>query len=142
MHPGNHLIPENQWTHITIGLESLPEVAYVFDAQFRGAGRMEIRNVRFDSETVLAVPSMKEEEIAVYSNPANQFVTIAMQSYNTENIHVALMNSLGQSVLQKKYQPTGAAFKEDINVNSLSQGAYNQQILSGDKVFYKRILTQ
>ena len=74
----------------------------------------------------------------IYPNPANDFVTIAMDAYEIkETLHIEILNSIGNIVLEKKNVSTGIT---NINTVSLPSGIYVVRISDGSTEVQKQIL--
>ena len=103
-------------------------------------------------EVVLEAPSYKTQKrnifelretntemlFDIYPNPANDFVTIAVDAYEVkEALHIEIINSIGNIVLEKKNASTGVT---NINTVSLPSGIYVVRISDGAYEVQKQIL--
>ncbi|MBV9963157.1 MAG: leucine-rich repeat domain-containing protein [Parafilimonas sp.] len=74
-------------------------------------------------------------KIAVYPNPASNFVYLDLPQQLSQNAVVVVFNMNGKSVLQ---QNISNGYHTQINISGLAQGNYYLMVLQNDKVITKR----
>jgi hypothetical protein len=80
----------------------------------------------FSSQNELGIEDTIFEQLSIYPNPASTVLNIV----NAEKSSIQVMNMLGQVM----YEKSNIAIEEQVNVSSLSQGAYFVRITNGNAV--------
>jgi aminopeptidase N len=130
--------------------------------QFKGAGRDTVItvdhnyngkefwvNIGFKSDTMIidpylwilsktketqkeAAPSIKQNSIKIYPNPAPQYLFVQIQNPNTPLLHLQLFNAVGQLVYRQKVLLQGFDEVLSIKTTGFAKGIYTLRI-SNDK---------
>ena len=80
----------------------------------------------FSSQNALGIEDSVFGQLSIYPNPASTVLNIV----NAEKSSIQVMNMLGQVM----YEKSNIAIEEQVNVSSLSQGAYFVRITNGNAV--------
>jgi hypothetical protein len=77
------------------------------------------------------IPAFTENAIALYPNPARDFITVSLPNTGKQNVDLLFFNSTGQQVFSVKEFASGSDGM--INVAPLSAGIYYVKIISDDQ---------
>jgi hypothetical protein len=82
--------------------------------------------------------------LSIYPNPAQDVVTVKGILNTPSDVTVAIINTLGQTVLEKSYHYTSSYFGESISIESLTNGVYFMNITTatGEKTSEKLIVNK
>ncbi|MEL6986893.1 MAG: T9SS type A sorting domain-containing protein, partial [Bacteroidota bacterium] len=73
--------------------------------------------------TIEEIPGI--QNINLFPNPANDYITLAFELEEKQNLNIRIFNSLGQMVYQgNEIDYSYGGFNEQISVNQLSNGLY------------------
>ncbi len=96
----------------------------------------QICNVTGESELYIS------EIPVVYPNPTSSRLTFAIDLPSPETVILTLRNITGD-IVQTSSENTGAGiFTKEMNLEKLSSGIYILQILSNEKIYFKKIIKQ
>ena len=74
----------------------------------------------------------------IYPNPTNSFLTIAFDLYDTRDMHMEIMNDMGQIV----WTASTVQKQQIINVQDFPKGMYILQLYDGETIVNKRFVVQ
>ncbi|HEY1040588.1 MAG TPA: S8/S53 family peptidase [Bacteroidia bacterium] len=83
----------------------------------------------------LKTTTLRTNDLLIYPNPADQYVTIAFKNDNKTAV-VEILNILGQPV----YSTTVSNEEHTINTSSISQGIYIVKVTSGNQKMTKKLI--
>lgn len=83
--------------------------------------------------TTLSLSKKDYQDLAIYPNPANEFITIES---NFESMNYSIVNAQGQSVLSGKI--SGKSIQ--LNCSDLKSGIYFVNVFSEDKTFVEKLI--
>jgi len=91
-----------------------------------------------DYSQVVSVRFGKETGIAIYPNPVQTEVTIALDKEFVTNATAEIISQNGSTVLTETF--TAKSFTQNINVNNLPAGIYVLRIVNGNEVYTERFV--
>jgi len=93
-----------------------------------------------DTTKVLPIYNIEQQKIefALFPNPSNKFINIAIENLTKENVIFQFINSLGKVVKKGSFK------KENIQVNieNLSKGIYFVQLKKGNQFAFKKLIVK
>lgn len=84
---------------------------------------------------------IKNAEVSVYPNPANQLLNVDVMVPQAANVQVDIFTATGQRVLQKN-QPSATSQNIQLELNELPAGIYLVRVLVNDEVSTHRIVIE
>lgn len=94
-------------------------------------------------ENCLGIFSQYENgSVAVYPNPANDFVTIELQLGTSQDVEMNLVNMLGQTVFTSKGDQSAGVTKVNINTSAMPRGIYLLQVKTANGMEVKKVELQ
>ncbi|WP_194852451.1 S8 family serine peptidase [Nonlabens antarcticus] len=82
------------------------------------------------------------ESLTIFPNPANEQFNITFSSgINGDTVHVEVYNTIGQQVIQKKFDNTGN-FNQSVDISGLSSGMYLVKIGDGNVSSTRKLIVQ
>jgi len=143
------LVPGNNTTFTDVNYADFPDASYLVDVNWSifcgdytavNTTRSNIRPASGTSGIGSAVGPDDGPSISLYPNPADKIVTIHFST--AENLKsVQLYNSLGQSVLEKKYDDnTPAKTSEILSFETLASGVYSVYIETSDTRTVRKLI--
>jgi hypothetical protein len=76
----------------------------------------------------------------IFPNPANEAVSIIINSPKSSESSIMLFNSIGQAVYQKNFLLNEGKNKIDLNLENLPAGVYFTSFKTGDSTISKRLI--
>lgn len=96
-----------------------------------------------DLTGVIENEQTNQNEIEIFPNPANDFVSIHLENLNEKNIQIRIVNVFGQIVMEKKESyTTNGNFDKQIDVSRLNNGIYFVSVQSGENIFTRKMIIQ
>jgi hypothetical protein len=83
-----------------------------------------------------------EITISVFPNPVKDFATVQAKNVNGGNIHIKVIDILGQTVIDRQEEDVSDNFEKQIDVSGLNSGVYMLIISTGERVFSQKIIVQ
>lgn len=94
----------------------------------------------FSDDFVIGVKEeLDENGIAVYPNPAADVLFVQFDTKINEDVHITVVNSLGQVVNSRIANPQ-SEYKVSLDLSSLPSGIYFVNAVAGDKKITKKII--
>ncbi|MEP7194943.1 MAG: T9SS type A sorting domain-containing protein [Saprospiraceae bacterium] len=90
-----------------------------------------------------AVQDLKSNLIwNITPNPASDYFQLVIQSSDHSEIRFQLLNSIGYTVLEKKFKPKGTSIDEKIDIGKLQSGIYWIQIFQNNRKTSKKLIVE
>jgi hypothetical protein len=80
------------------------------------------------------------EKLSIFPNPNSGQFQLQIDGLKVKNLHVTLLNVLGQNIMQRKLEVSNGYINEHFNLNANSSGVYLLRIAEGSKMITKRIV--
>ncbi|MEO8149869.1 MAG: T9SS type A sorting domain-containing protein [Bacteroidia bacterium] len=80
--------------------------------------------------------------LTVYPNPASNKITLSFETVNNEVATLSIINTLGQTVLNKTVTVNDGVYNEDLDVSSYAKGIYSLRIKTETESSTLRLLIQ
>ncbi|WKZ77198.1 MAG: T9SS type A sorting domain-containing protein [Candidatus Kapaibacterium sp.] len=81
-------------------------------------------------------------DVVVFPNPTSGAFTIESKSIEAGNVHIELVNNIGEVVLSLDAVANGGHFKSNVEMGTLATGVYNVVITSGSQRWTVRLVRQ
>lgn len=128
---GNNLITVPMSTSVIGGASTDPATHYYIKG-------VEIAGLPLNSKLVESNPV----SVNMYPNPANDNVTLSINTVKDQTATVTFTNVLGQIAFSELHNLTNGNNVINLNVNSLSAGIYNVNITAGNQTVNKMIVVE
>ena len=76
----------------------------------------------------------------LFPNPTNGQITIQYMGETGHDIHVSVLNMVGQVVYERNVYEFTGELQQDIDLTNLQQGVYMIQLKNGDEVVNKKFV--
>lgn len=118
------------------------DYSFAHDNPTNGINYYRLQQFDFDGQSeysqIVSVRFGKEAGLAVYPNPVQSEVTIALGEEFATNATAEVISQNGRTVLRETF--TAKSFTQTMNVNNLSAGVYVLRVVNGNEVYTKRFI--
>jgi len=83
-----------------------------------------------NSSEKIDFPNSGNADAVVYPNPINDFFTVYLHDFKSDEINIVVYNSIGQTLFKNKFQLVNGAEYININSSKWPHGSYTLQILA------------
>jgi hypothetical protein len=137
--PGSFNVIGNDGNHTNLALTDSPTNTsvppQVLNALYYMSNHLPVSikvAVSFPSSTtsVFDNPSLAKINFTVFSNPVNGFLRFKGSHISGDTCKIILKNSLGQNIIEEKYQVINNSIESQLNVFNLPRGSYFMEIIS------------
>jgi len=94
----------------------------------------------FGVPAALSTSEFDFNQFAVYPNPTNGKVTIALST--NQDVNLSLFDIRGRQIFNNLYSNNNSIFNKTINLNTNSTGIYILKVEAGNKSAFKRIVVK
>ncbi len=77
--------------------------------------------------------------LSIFPVPANNNLTVQLQTNSTETVNISLVNSLGQVVLSENAVFVNSTCNKTLNISALSSGVYHCRVQFGNTILNKAV---
>lgn len=113
---------------------------YFYDWSITTSSSCEIRTPHSISVNTVDVEENYFNELTVAPNPTSRFFNVELTLETVNNIHVQVLNLLGEVVYEAK--ETTNSFSKNIDLESLSKGVYTLNLNVNNKQYVEKIILQ
>lgn len=113
---------------------------YFYDWSITTSSSCEIRTPHSISVNTVDVEENYFNELTVAPNPTSKFFNVELTLETVNNIHVQVLNLLGEVVYEAK--ETTNSFSKNIDLESLSKGVYTLNLNVNNKQYVEKIILQ
>lgn len=106
-----------------------------------GSGWIDAFIGRFEVPYITSIDeNINETGFSIYPNPTNGNVNISLKLLSNSNVEIQLFNSLGQIIINDKFENQKGTFNHVLSLDKLSNGIYLVNVSMGDRVISKKII--
>lgn len=80
------------------------------------------------------------KNISVFPNPAENYLTVSLNSIQEQSIRLELLNTIGQVVFSENYENVSGEISKTIDLTDLSKGIYSIRIISEKQQYFKKVV--
>lgn len=141
---GNFFPETNQWTSDTVDMSAMDgesEVLLAISGVSDYGNNLYVDNlVVYDDNSSAITENDKVGSLSVYPNPASDFVNVDLELTQVVDVEINVVNMMGQIVsTQNLGTMTSGSHNIKLNTNSLAEGLYTIQIITGNKASTERV---
>ncbi len=105
-----------------------------------GQGAVSLSNVSAAKPTGIPTLANALNSVNVYPNPGNGMMTLAYSLSNSSNVHISVIDELGQVVYDNTEQKSAGKVSEQLNLESLAVGIYSLRIQTDNGIAIRKLM--